>query len=108
MKSSLSPERIEFENETYRRTGGVSAECKDQGFRPAFCDLQTGQVYPSRFGDGRPAPFHLLDGLPAELVLARLEGGRVTAVKSSVISGFELGGRFYSRDEAAALVHSIH
>jgi hypothetical protein len=67
-------------------------------------DVETRAVYPSRFADGRMAPFHILDGLPDELVLARSACGRVAAIKPSVISGFLRAGRFYTRDDAAALV----
>lgn len=51
-----------------------------------------------------PAPFHLLDELPGALVLARTESGRVAAVKDSVVSGFVLEGRFYTRERAAESV----
>lgn len=108
MKPTMTPDRIEFENETYRNTGGTSQECAPLGLHPAFCDLQTGQIYASRYGDGRPAPFHLLDGLPDDLVLLRQPGGRVTSVKDSVVSGFELDGRFYTRDEATTLADRLH
>ena len=63
--------RLELENVRYAGTGGVSRENRRYGFRPAFMDLETAAVYPACFADGRPAPFHLLDGLPDELVLAR-------------------------------------
>jgi hypothetical protein len=69
-------------------------------------DLETRAVYPSCFADGRRAPFHILDGLPDELVLARSACGRVAAIKPSVISGFVRAGLFYTRDEAAALVEA--
>lgn len=69
-------------------------------------DAGTRAVYLSRFADGRIAPFHILDGLPADLVLGRSASGRVAAVKTSVISGFVRAGLFYTRDEAAALVEA--
>jgi hypothetical protein len=71
------------------------------GFRPAFLDVATLTIYPSRFADGRAAPIHLLDGLPDEVVTDRLASGRVVAAKASVISGFERGGFFYTREAAA-------
>ena len=64
-------------------------------------DLETAAVYLARFADGRPAPFHLIDGLPDELVVSRDPAGRVAEIRPSVISGFEQDGRFYTRDEAA-------
>ena len=51
-----------------------------------------------------PPRFHVLDGLPNEVVVSRAESGRVTAVKGSLVSGFVRFGRFYTRDEAAAAV----
>lgn len=96
--------RLELENKTFRGTGGVSAENADCGFRPAFRDGETGRVYPSCFADGRPAPFHLLDGLPGEVVLGRDMCGRVVSVKAAIVSGFMRQERFYTREEAAMQV----
>jgi hypothetical protein len=59
------------------------------------------EIYPSCFADGRPAPFHILDGLPEDVVIERSARGRVRSVKSSIISGFERGGFFYTRRAAA-------
>jgi hypothetical protein len=67
-------------------------------------DTQTRAVYASCFADGRPAPFHLLDGLPDEVVLERQPCGRVRSIKASVVSGFVLDGDFFTREEAAARV----
>lgn len=97
----MTQQRLELENVRYRGTGGVSQN-RSCGFRPAFMDTRTRAVYLSRFTDGRPAPFHILDGLPDELVLARNPGGRGVIVKASVVSGFIREGLFYSRDEAIA------
>jgi hypothetical protein len=97
----MNNSRLELENVRYAGTGGVSRENRRYGFRPAFMDLETAAVYPARFADGRPAPFHLLDGLPEELVLSRDAAGRVAEIRPSIISGFEQQGRFYTRDEAA-------
>lgn len=101
MQSTMTPARLMRQNERHRGSGGRSKENRVQGFRPAFMDLATRVVYASRFTDGHPAPFHLLDGLPGELVTGRDTRGRVTAVKGSVVAGFVRGGRFYSREEAA-------
>jgi hypothetical protein len=100
-KTSLTLEAARF-----RCTGGVSENNRSLGFQPAFIDRETQTMHLSRFPDGRLAPCHLLDGLPAELVLARDEQGYVTRVKSSVASGFVHNARFYTRDEAAALLVS--
>jgi hypothetical protein len=90
----------------YRGTGGVSENDRSPSFQPAFIDRETCTVYLSRFPDGRLAPCHLPDGLPAELVLARNEQGHVTRVKASVVSGFVHDGHFYTRDETAAMLAS--
>ena len=95
-------QRLERENRKYRGTGGRSEENAVFGFRPAFRDDETGIVYGSSFSDGRPAPFHLLDGLPEEVITARNGSGRITGVKDSLVSGFVQGHRFFTRDEACA------
>jgi len=98
---------LEQENMAYRERGGVSADNRCFGFRPAFRNTETGNVYPSRFADGRLAPIHMIDGLPDELVVARSAAGGVISVKDSVQSGFTLNGRFYDRDEAASYLESF-
>jgi len=104
MGYALTQNELRGQSRRYRGTGGVSQENHRQGFRPAFLDRETGVIYRSCYADGRPAPFHLLDGLPHALVLTRASCGRVTEVKASVIAGFALGGQFYNREEAARLV----
>ena len=106
MRLTLTQTSLALETAHYRGTGGVSENNRSRGFQPAFIDRDTETVYLSRFPDGRPAPCHLLDGLPDELVLARNEQGRVMRVKSSVVSGFVRDERFYTRDEAAAMLVS--
>lgn len=101
MTNRYTNDSLARENRRFAGTKGVSAAHQHDRFRPAFLDSDTGVIYPSRFADGRPAPCHLLDGLPAHLVLERIRG-RVKAVKKSVISGFVRAGRFYTREEAAA------
>jgi hypothetical protein len=98
----LSLGRLRAENRRYRASGGVSAGNRRSGFRPAFLDRATGRVYLSKFRDGSPAPVHLLDGLPRELVMQWTDGGRVAAVQDSVVAGFVRDGRFLTRDEVAA------
>ena len=106
MRLTLTPISLALETAHYRGTGGVSENNRSQRFQPAFIDRDTETVHLSRFPDGRPAPCHLLDGLPDELVRARNEQGRVMRVKSSVVSGFVRDERFYTRDEAAAMLVS--
>ena len=71
MNPTLTKVSFTLETARYRGTGGVSENNRSLGFQPAFIDRETGTVHWSRFPDGRLAPCHLLDGLPAELVLAR-------------------------------------
>lgn len=104
MGMALTDAVLGNENRVYFGTGGRSQENRSHGFRPAFMDTQTRAVYASCFADGRPAPFHLLDGLPDEVVIDRHPCGRVVAVKESVVSGFLLDGRFLTRNEAAERV----
>ena len=69
MKRVMSEELLKRENAVHADTGGRSQENSGLGFRPAFLDFATQTIYPSRFADGRLAPFHLLDGLPDEVVI---------------------------------------
>lgn len=105
MTTLIGAQTLANENRRFLGTGGRSEENSGLGFLPAFRDQDDGTVYRSCFADGRPAPFHLLDGLPEGLV-ARGESGRVIAAKGSLVSGFVRGGCFYTRDEAAAAVSS--
>jgi hypothetical protein len=100
----LTYEKLRAENQHFWNTGGVSQNNRDQGFHPAFLDTVTGQVYLSRFANGNPAPIHLLDGLPDDLVMHRSAEGRVTAVKHTLVSGFLRAERFYTREQAAQLL----
>lgn len=104
MANPMMNETLEAENRAFRGRGGVSSENRGFRFVPAFKDTRTGEVYRSCFADGNPAPFHLLDGLPDQIVVSRSAGGNVLAVLASVISGFLRGDRFYTREEAAHCV----
>jgi hypothetical protein len=97
----MNEEALKRENIIHADTGGRSQENASLGFRPAFLDFETQTIYPSRFADGRLAPFHLLDGLPDEVVADRLACGRVTAAKATLICGFMRNGYFYTRTAAA-------
>lgn len=97
----VSEETLAQENLQYTGSGGVSANNREQGFIPAFLDTETGTVYRSRFPDGRPAPVHILSGLPEELVETSVQSNGQRTIKHSVVSGFVLENAFYSRDEAA-------
>lgn len=100
----LTPRCLQEQNRRFKGTQGVSQENRGSGFVPAFFDSSTGTVHRSCFADGRPAPMHLLDGLPAELVIERSPSGRVTAVRESVQAGFVRNGKFYTREQAAKAI----
>jgi hypothetical protein len=100
MKRVMNEELIRKENVAFAGTGGRSEENRNLGFRPAFFDFGTQTIYLSRFANGRPAPFHMLDGLPEEVVVDRSPTGRVISAKATLISGFERNGFFYTRTAA--------
>jgi len=100
----MNEKLIQHENAVHAAGGGVSANNARLGFRPAFLDFATQRIYPARFADGRLAPFHLLDGLPDEVVAERSPTGRVLCAKSTLISGFVRNGFFYTRTAAAKAV----
>lgn len=104
MDTQLQSNRLARENGQFSGTGGVSEQNQHQGFIPAFMDKLSGDIVLSRFRNGMLAPIHTLDGLPECWVTARDVSGHVTEIKSSVISGFFRLGRFFTREEAAALV----
>jgi len=101
VKRVLSQNELKRENTVHLGTGGRSQENSGLRFRPAFFDFATQKIYPSRFADGRLAPFHLLDGLPEEVVIDRAPNGRIVAAKATLISGFVRDGFFYTRTAAA-------
>lgn len=107
----LSPMELRRQNRRFANTGGISEQNANRGFMPAFLDRSTGHSYLARFADGRPAPMHLLEGLPEELIMQRDPGGRVHGVKDSVVAGFVRRGRFFTREQAARamrLAQRIH
>ncbi len=104
MDTQFSQATLERENQSFRGTGGRSEENRECGFLPAFFDADTQTIYASRFSDGRPGPFHLVDGLLDEVVLTRHPSGRLAAVKAFVMSGFVRHGRFCTWEEAAGCV----
>jgi len=107
MNQFLSRRWLQWENKIFRGTGGVSRGNRKYRFEPAFCDLETGKVYPSCRGDGTPATCHMIEGLPTSLAVERDCGGRIIKIKPSVIAGFVQSGHFYTREEAARAVAAL-
>ncbi|MEE4360283.1 MAG: hypothetical protein V2I63_02030 [Pseudomonadales bacterium] len=103
MSRPLNADRLDAENRYFAGTRGVSAEAARLRLVPAFQDTRTGRVEIARFPDGRPAPVHLLHGLPEEWALAHDEDGTIKVLKAEIICGFVRGADFYTRQEAAAL-----
>ena len=104
MTQPLSDRRLHCENLAYAGTGGISQNNGSAGFVPAFRDEATGRVEVARFENGEPASMHLLCGLPDEWVIGRDADGRAMELLATVVAGFVRAGRFYTREEAAALV----
>jgi hypothetical protein len=104
---TLSKRYLELEQAANRGTGGIASEIRHLGFVPGFMDTRTGKVYDCTFADGRRAAFHILEGLPDELVIARDRHGRPSHVVGSVIAGFCRDDRFYTREQAAAQVSRL-
>jgi hypothetical protein len=105
MTQTMTENRLQKENRRYVGTGGVSQENRQCGFMPAFHDRMSGRTELSRFTDGSPAPIHMLVALPDDWVTKRDASGQVIAVKGSVIAGFVMNDRFYTRAEAARLCY---
>ncbi|MDH3638801.1 MAG: hypothetical protein OES09_10125 [Gammaproteobacteria bacterium] len=91
------------ENRRFARGRGVSANCASMRFLPAFHDTISGETHLSLLPNGSVSPVHLLDGLPEHWILERDHRHRVTAVKSSIISGFVRNGHFYTREDLVSL-----
>jgi hypothetical protein len=104
MPQAITVKTLVNENRAFAGTGGVSHVCQQSGFWPGFLDRATGEIYLSRYADGRPARIHLLDGLPNELVVSRSSSGQVAAIKGSVVAGFVLDGVFYTRDQVSMMM----
>ena len=104
MTQAMTVKSLHSQNLAFAGTSGVSTLGCRCGFMPGFLDRETGRVYISRQADGTPAPIHVLDGLPDELVLSRTASGQVAAIKGTVIAGFLLDGQFYTRQQAAMML----
>jgi hypothetical protein len=101
MRGALTELVLSHENELYAQTRGVSQANREFGWRPGYLNQATGEVELSRFADGRPAPIHILDGLPEHWVLERDADGHVVAAEPEIVSGFLRDGRFFTREQAA-------
>lgn len=101
---TMTVKTLAQQNRCYAGSGGLSPNNGALGFQPGFLDRETGSTYVSCQADGSPAPIHVLDGLPEELILARTPSGQVAAIKGTVIAGFLLDGYFYTREQASRIL----
>ena len=106
MHRLFTEESIEKENQVFSGTAGVSSENHCNGFRPAFCDSETGRVEITRLLNSDPAPMHSIAGLPEGWVVERDADAKPIAIKHTVIAGFIRDGWFYTRSQAAEAVQA--
>ncbi len=92
------------ENLAFSGTPGISQGNRGSGFRPAFCDTDTGRIEISRFPNGLPAPVHVLGGLPESWIVAQDKAANAIAARCSIVAGFVRDGCFYTREQAAEAV----
>ncbi|MBO8086200.1 MAG: hypothetical protein J7D61_09225 [Marichromatium sp.] len=65
------------------------------GFRPAFCDVRSGEVRLCRTVDGELAEAHTFEHLPQEWVAECDGGGRPVRLRSEIRAGFLRGIDFW-------------
>ncbi len=106
MGRRISRATLVCENDQFADTRGVSQNCRQTGFVPAFQDRLTGETHTSVWADGSPASIHLLDGLPEHWVISRDLSNHVTAVRDTIVSGFLRDGEFFTREEMTENIHS--
>jgi hypothetical protein len=98
---TLSEDVLDQQNRNFQSTAGISANNRNSGYVPAFRNRFSQAFVISCYLDGRPAPFHLLDGLPDSWVLERDSEGHVVRAQPGVEAGFVRDGLFFTREEAA-------
>lgn len=103
---TLSEHILEQQNRNFRGSAGISANNRNSGYLPAFRNRCSQTFVIARYTDGRPAPCHLLDGLPDSWVLERDPEGRVVRAQPGVEAGFVRDGTFFTREEAARAARS--
>jgi hypothetical protein len=103
-KGLLSSHCLKEENARFANSPGISVNNRDEGFVPAFQNNRNGCCRISRFADGRPAPIHILEGLPEEWIEARESNGQAIRACRQIVSGFVRNGRFYTRGEASQFI----
>lgn len=92
------------QNQRFHGLGGVSRKNHAHGFKPAFCDMSTGNLYFSMYANGELAPIHLLDSLPEKLLAKCSESGKFRSTVETVVAGFVSEDQFFTREEAAMVI----
>jgi len=98
----MDNQTLRSENLRFAGTKGISENNRCYRFKPAFLDKSTGRIEIARQENGQAATMHLISWLPTDWATS-IRDGKVNALKPEIISGFELEGAFYTRDEAAEL-----
>lgn len=104
MENCLSGAELANENRRFAHSGGISENNRTAGFVPAYRDENSGIVALSKSADGRLAAVHVLDGLPDEWIATRDDLGKAVSLINGIVSGFYRDGRFFTREEAAAVL----
>jgi hypothetical protein len=94
---------LQRENQVFSGTRGVSQNNRSLGFRPAFLQQSSGRVEVARLESGIPAPMHIINWLPGEWAASRGKDGAIESLVPGIVAGFLRDGRFYTREETAAL-----
>lgn len=81
---------------------------RPEGFMAAFRNRSMRRVELSRFRNGDPAPYHVIDGLPRDWAKAVDEDGTVLALRPEVEAGYLYRGHFYTRREAERIARTVH
>ena len=91
------------QNLAFQGQRGISQNNGDLGYRAAFREEATGQIELARHADGQSAPMHLISGLPRDWGKSFADDGSIQRLKAGIVAGFELDGRFFTRQEVAQL-----
>ncbi len=100
---AVDNQTLRSENLAYAGTRGISQNNRSSDFRPAFLEKSTGRIEISKLKDGQEASIHMIGWLPKEWATSFDDHGVVIKLKPDIVAGFEQGGSFYTRDEAAEL-----
>ena len=98
----MNSRTLRRENQVFGRTGGVSKNNARRGFKPAFINIRNGRIELPKMKNGHRAPMHLIHWLPLEWAAVLNPDGSVQVLVPEIVAGFVRGGKFYTREQAAA------